>query len=349
MHKGYRLAARFWGSGLIDRTKTLDTGFPCKVLYPLPHLARAGNSPQYGMDRLCDDMGRRLVQESQETNKDLQVLWSGGIDSTAALVGILKAAREADGLNRIEVLLSEESIKEYPSFYHRFVRPLRLRFVTAPVTSQMDPKKIIITGEHGDQIFGSAKAMRYVVDGRAFDAYQNVFPTILCEVLGTASNADLVLRFLQPLVDACPIKLKTVFDVFWWINFALKWQIVGLRLAVFRVVDVLPTFRALRHYFTHSSFQEWSLANHDKKIKDTWESYKMPLKDYIFRFAGDADYRRDKVKVPSLKAVFRGDTLHPPPAYRVMMDQHFEPVFWQFDRHGQRGARLKLPPRNRGQ
>jgi hypothetical protein len=36
MPQGYRLAAKFWGSGLIDRTETLNTGFPYRNLYPLP-------------------------------------------------------------------------------------------------------------------------------------------------------------------------------------------------------------------------------------------------------------------------------------------------------------------------
>jgi hypothetical protein len=344
MPKGYRLASKFWGSGLIDRTKTLDTGFPYEILYPLPAFRSDQVAP---LDALCDNMGRAILREATDTRKQVQVLWSGGIDSTVAMVGLLKAAKEQDCLSRLEVLLSEESVKEYPSFYTRFIKPLRPRFVAAPVTSHLDSNKLIVTGEHGDQIFGSAKASRYVADGRAFEPYTRMLPEILSETLGSAGDTDAVLSYLEPFLKASPVELRTVFDAFWWINFALKWQIVGLRLAVFRVRDVRPVFNALRHYFTDPAFQVWSWANHDKKIKDSWESYKMPLKDYIFHFAGDDDYRRNKTKVPSLKAVFIGDVMRPAPSYRVLMDQEFEPVFWEFRKRAH-GAPIQLPARNRG-
>jgi hypothetical protein len=344
MPRGYRLASKFWGSGLIDRTGTLNTGFPYENLYPIPSLL-GGPSPS--LDQLCDEMGKTLLREATETGKQIQILWSGGIDSTAAMIGLLKAATTQDALNRLEVILSEESIKEYPSFYKRFVQPLRPRFVKAPVTVHLDPAKLVVTGEHGDQIFGSARAMRYVTDGRAFEPYKLRLPEILAESLDSASDADTVVRYLEPFLAASPVELHTIFDAFWWINFALKWQIVGLRLAVFRVNDVRPTFDALRHYFTDPSFQLWSFANRDQKIKETWESYKMPLKDYIFRFAGDNDYRVHKTKVASLKHVFLGDVMHPAPSYRVLMDQDFVPVFWEF-RKNVNSARIKLPARNIG-
>jgi hypothetical protein len=347
--KGYRLAAKFWSSGLIDRTKTLYAGFPYESLYPLPaNVTNADPSGSTALSTLCDEMGTRIVREAMDANKKIQVLWSGGIDSTAALVGIIKAGSTLSCLEKyVRVLLSQESIEEYPDFYARFVKTLRHRFVTAPVTSHLDHTKLIVTGEHGDQIFGSARAAAYVTDGRAFLDYRVALPEILTEHLGTARDADILLEYIEPLFNACPIKLRTVFDAFWWINFSCKWQIVGLRLAVFHVQSVRRIFDAIRHYFTHPSFQAWSLLNHDKKIRDTWESYKMPLKDYIFEFTGDDNYRRTKIKVPSLKKIFIGDTMRRPPAYRVMMDETFEPVFWQF-RKGSNETALRLPPENRG-
>jgi hypothetical protein len=344
MPKGYRLAAKFWGSGLIDRSKTLETGFPYEILYPLP---TPQSGPVGSLDELCDNAGKAILEEAAATNKQVQIFWSGGIDSTAALVGLLRAATSHDSLKRLEILLSEESIKEYPGFYRRFVKPLHPRFVGAPVTNHLDANKLVVTGEHGDQIFGSAKAMRYVHDGRAFELYGQMLPEILSESLGSGGDADIVMRYLEPFFKASPIALQTVFDAFWWINFGLKWQIVGLRLAVFRVHDVRAVFSALRHYFSDPSFQIWSYANHGKKIGDTWESYKMPLKEYIYRFTGDDDYRRTKTKVPSLKAVFIADVMHRAPSYRVLMDQEFEPVFWEFDKRPY-SVHIHLPARNRG-
>ncbi len=333
MPKGYRLAAKFWGSGLIDRTRTLYTGFPYETVYPMPALGSLGpNAPPLDMNALCDESGRRIVAEALHAGKDIQVLWSGGIDSTVALLGVVKAAAAVGYTDRIEVLLTQRSIEEYPAFFPRFVAPLRHRFVTAPVTSHLDPAKLVVTGEHGDQIFGSAKIGHYVSDGRAFKDWRSALPSLLAEALESAQDADTVLHYVEPLFHAAPVKLRNVFDAFWWINFTLKWQIVGMRLAVFRTRGVKRTFEALRHYFSHSSFQLWALTNPDKKIRDTWESYKMPLKDYIFGFTGDNEYRLKKVKVPSLKEVFITDTQERPPSFRVLMDEEFKPRFWEFSR-----------------
>lgn len=345
---GYRWAAKFWGSGLLDRSRTLYTGFPTQSLYPLlPHrVSRAQAQPTLG--ELCDAEGARIVAEAEHSQRDIQILWSGGIDSTAALVALIKAAKARDCIDRLEVLLTDQSITEYGLFFDRFVRALRHRFVDAPVTAWLNPQKLIVTGEHGDQIFGSAKAAHYVADGRAFEGYADELPRILAESLGSASKADTVLRYLEPLFQMSPVPLHSVFDVFWWVNFTLKWQIVGLRLAVFRVKDVRQTFNALRHFFSSPGFQNWSLENHHRKIAGTWESYKMPLKDYIFEFTGDDEYRRTKVKLPSLKAIFIADVRQRAPAYRVLMDEDFVPVFWQVDAGRGSSNHLNIPRRNRG-
>lgn len=350
MPLGYRRAAKFWGSGLIDRSRTLYTGFPSASLYPIPLLRpQAVDAAGPTIDEICDQAAGRLLQEAINSGRRLDVLWSGGIDSTTALVAILRAAAAMDRLDLVEVLLTDESVKEYPEFFERFITPLSFRFVSAPVTAHLKPRRLTVTGEHGDQIFGSAKAEPYVADGRAFESYKIALPEILAESLGSNADADRVVDYIEPLLNACPIALHTIFDAFWWINFSLKWQIVGLRLAVFRVSDARRTFDSLRHFFSHPDFQLWSFRNHDKKIIDTWQSYKMPLKDYIYSFAEDEDYRQNKVKMPSLKAVFTSDTLPHPTAYRILMDEDFEPVFWEFGRRAAPVSRtVDLPERNRG-
>lgn len=346
--EGYRLAAKFWGSGLLDRTGTLYTGFPYASLYPIPALpivASASDNPP--LAALCDAEGLRIIAEAQHRDTDTEVLWSGGIDSTAALVSLIRASAQCGRLNQLEVLLTEQSVEEYPLFFERIIKPLKHRFVSAPVTTHLNPARLIVTGEHGDQIFGSAKAAHFVSDGRAFQRYPDALPIILAENLGSPQSADTVMRYLEPIFRTCPIPLRSVFDAFWWINFSLKWQIVGLRLAVFRVSGVLRTFRALRHFFSHPSFQLWSLQNHPMKIGQSWESYKMPLKDYIFSHTGDEQYRRTKIKVPSLKAVLRSDVQRNSPTYRVLMDEAFVPVFWPVGAAAMRDS-LSFPIRNRG-
>ena len=56
---------------------------------------------------------------------------------------IIKAATEFDSVDRIEVLVTDESVNEYPEFYNRFVKPLRFQFVSAPVTSYLNQSRLI--------------------------------------------------------------------------------------------------------------------------------------------------------------------------------------------------------------
>ncbi len=52
------------------------------------------------------------------------------------------------------------------------------------------------------------------------------------------------------------------------------------------------------------------MNNLDKRIKDTWKSYKWVSKDAIYKFTKDADYRDNKTKVRSLPTVLRQQKLH---------------------------------------
>lgn len=52
-----------------------------------------------------------------------QVMWSGGIDSTVALVALVEAARKKDGrMEKLLVCLDKTSIDEYPKFYEESIK-----------------------------------------------------------------------------------------------------------------------------------------------------------------------------------------------------------------------------------
>jgi hypothetical protein len=66
--------------------------------------------------------GTTMVTKKDYTPCKLIVMWSGGIDSTGALVALIQAASksESPSLNRLKrlfVVLDEESMTEYPYFY----------------------------------------------------------------------------------------------------------------------------------------------------------------------------------------------------------------------------------------
>ena len=312
--RAYRDLATFFGSGLIDRTGTLDMGFRCAVRDPIPPIGRS----DLAIDEICDARGAALFEEARSTGRELHVLWSGGIDSTTALVALLRAAQGEVDLRRILVRYGPTAIQEYARFHVEHIDGvLRHEVIDGPIGEALDPSALIVTGELGDQIFGSVLAERYMRSGEAFEPWESVFPALLADELGSKRRAERVLRWLRPQIATAPCAIETLFDLLWWLSFSMKWQIVDLRLAVACGPKAREVHAAMRHFFADPAFQEWSISHTDQRIGRTWESYKWPLKSYIRDFTGDEDYFRSKVKEMSLQKL-NGPTSAPPQPVAMM-------------------------------
>jgi len=242
-----------------------------------------------------------------DENKKLSVFWSGGIDSTVALVGLLKTAAD-HRLSDLTVYMNDASITEYPDFYNDYIKD---KLTVSTIPSVVKPtdrywaenvfqsstvnqiaktlkNSLVVTGELGDQIFGSA--------GFANDI-EKINSTI-DEVL-IAAKLTGIRDEINALNAACPIPVNSVTTMMWFWNFALKWGEVRFR-SLTAVTDSAD-FNNVRHFFDTDDFQRWSIANDDLKIKDTIQSYKFTAKDYIHDFAKHDDYRDQKLKVGSLR------------------------------------------------
>ena len=207
-------------------------------------------------------------------------MWSGGIDSTVALISLIKTGKT----ERINVLLSSASIEEYPLFFNSFIKDKLTYSVVEDPKLLFNVKDINITGEIGDQIFGSAAILKAYDAGKLFNPYKEYI-------------SDKFLLKLEKQLTKCPIELKTTFDFLWWFNFSMKYQNVQLRI----YPSIQLPYGKVTHFFDTTDFQLWSMNNPDKKIKDTPASYKFTAKDYIYDFTKDADYRDNKLKIGSLQ------------------------------------------------
>ena len=102
---------------LIDRTNTLSCGLKLKILEPVPPMDPNFNlSLEEVICGRCRDLMKRYDR--------LHILWSGGIDTTAVVVGFLKTATPEDWATKLSVHYCPRSKDEHPRFFERFVAPL---------------------------------------------------------------------------------------------------------------------------------------------------------------------------------------------------------------------------------
>ena len=279
----------FFGVPLIDRSLTLNAS-----LRTAP-LARPPPSSQEVSDfcnrllgqeteQACRDALRAvLLQRARElwdltetstssTPGNVCVCWSGGIDSTAALCALLETAQEHSPhrrrMHRLKVILDEESMAENPSFHQKYIansleqvprddKPLSWHEYRMRCEHKAS---VFVTGELGDQIFGSdrCKAAFPDVYGQCEDLpaslansvptgpppeYQGVFvekglaapweETILPSLCSVGLIAEGGLsgwkKWIAPQLAVAPFPIVSTYDFLWWLNFSMKWQNVGLR------------------------------------------------------------------------------------------------------------------------
>ena len=211
------------------------------------------------------------------------LMWSGGIDSTL----VFYALKEC-GI-RFECTISEDAKAEYPRLYeeirqnkHKGVTPVS----TKVILEENRSSRTFITGEIGDQIIGTDKFITKYTDFNSRNRPAE-------EEFTSAEYKEYYIAIRKVLGK----NDLTVAEFAWALNFLFKFRHVAYRSYVyfgFKREQVI-------HFFLTDMFQRWSLHNYESNVNfASTTDYKMAYKDYIYNINGDADYRTNKVKIPSL-------------------------------------------------
>jgi len=95
------------------------------------------------------------AKEFWKMNKPITLFWSGGIDSSVALISLLESKNNTDILN---IRYTKSSIEEFPEMWEKLIKdknnPIHDKDVIDKELFE-DHDIIKITGECGDQVFGS--------------------------------------------------------------------------------------------------------------------------------------------------------------------------------------------------
>ena len=287
-----QLAGRIVGSyAAVDRTKTLSEKTNYQVLDEIPIIGDFNKS----FEQLCLERAQEIVQ----LGRPIDVYWSGGIDSTALLVALITAS---DNVNQITVKFEKRSIDEYPYFYEKYVSKMNHKLLDDYYRKNlMLDDCVAVTGDLANQLFGHTsmgdienkdKPWHTIFQDDKFFRFGN--GNALSALKDSQEIRRFVFEAMEQQIKKSPVEIRTVFDFYWWLQFSLKWQEMIFLFLTYTPGFSLDEYNNVYHFYRTDDFQRWSIVNHDMKIKNTWESYKYVMKDFIYEFTNDSDYRDNK-------------------------------------------------------
>lgn len=238
-------------------------------------------SEQVDWSELCT---QAAVKIASSTDRPIAVMWSGGIDSTSALVAFMMSVP----LARLSVVCTPESINEFPSFYHDQIQG-KIKILTPQQWSDHYKEFFMVTGDGGDTVWGA-------LDESFYTKYQDKLhrPWQDCIDRNIVANID----FVEEFCSWSGIEIKSILDLRVWFYLCCKWQDKCAK--VFWLHQSLTDQDAVAFYDVIPGFKNWTMNNLDQIIGDSWQQYKVPAKQFIHRYHRDQNYLDYKTKWDSL-------------------------------------------------
>jgi asparagine synthetase B (glutamine-hydrolysing) len=297
---------------LSDRTGTLDLGEHVFNNSPIPEKKTANSFESCSVSRITE------IIKSFQNNKNkekLVIMYSGGIDSTLIVCLLISSPYWNDIKDNVLLAFNEDSQVENPKFFRDVILP---QFGHCLISSNnfyeiaSNPCYSVVTGECADNLFGSLTVKSYMDSTGNFDCLHDEWESGCLDWLldKVKDNRDEREQMLYDLVNASPIDIVSNHDFLWWINYTMKWQAVKYRMSMHapNTEQAVAMASNVINFFDTVQFQEWALYTDEKKVGDTWASYKLPAKQLINDVWNNKQYLIYKTKWPSLPTITRYNT-----------------------------------------
>jgi len=295
-----------FGVAFIDRTEIIKT--PVRTAIPLQLKLPAYDSTfNMSYEECCQARVRKILKKQEELDVPINLLYSGGIDSSLILVSFIKELGMTEAEKRIQIMLHTESIEENPWMWHRILRRSNFKMIASEeMSNNWNKEKLIVGGEFNDQLMGS-EMIRKLCEWKSDRILHQLWTETLMTEFHLYMNlskedAEHWTKVFLEHVKRAPCAVETVYEWWWWINFTCKWSSIYFRLLMHVKNKALVTQEYLDNYYFQfygdENFQKWSMVNRTHKIKDSWLSYKWHSKELIAEVCGE-EYK-SKIKRGSL-------------------------------------------------
>ena len=273
-------------SWLVDRSNKIDLPFSSVAL---PEYSLNFPIKNIDLDTACFNRSRELIN----LNTKIYVLWSGGIDSTLTVTSLLEAGIPKD---QIYVVCNTDSLKENYNFFLKISNKVNL--VSTEKIMQIlkydNLDGMVLSAEHGDlscgydfssemfQIFGS----EYL---KLPATRENIVKYFTSKKLNEES-ANCWYDIFTESAKRSPRAIDTTYDFSWWAGFNWRWQyaLEKFRMRFFRIPNSTT-------FFLGQDIQNWAI-HHQQPDLNSLRDFKPEYKKIIFRYTGDEDYFKNKIK-----------------------------------------------------
>lgn len=291
----------------VDRTGGIKV--PIRTKTP-SQLSMPVFDPTFSMtyEECCQARVRDILARQEQLDVPIRLLYSGGIDSSLILVSFIKELGVEQAANRIQLVMSQESIEENPWMYEKLIRRGNFDMISGELHSRdWGRDRILVGGEFNDQILGSdvyRDLTRWKGDGILEQPWTADLMTeyYLSKGLSTA-DSEMWTGIFGDHLKRAPCAVENVADWWWWINFSCKWGSVYFRILMYAQAgsDISQEYLDGYYYqfYGDDRFQQWSMVDRTYKHQGTWLTYKWLAKRLVSDFLGDDQYMQ-KIKRGSL-------------------------------------------------
>lgn len=230
---------------------------------------------------------RRVLDLCQRHNK-INLMWSGGIDSTTMVTAFLKHAPD---YQQIRILWSPWSSYEHPG-YIEFLKKFPVETVDTSGTMYLHTllDGIFLTGEGGDELTAS-------IDESFFESHSHNLNMPWQSWFRQQGASDMLIDWSEKNFMQAQRPIESVLHARWWFYTAYKNSSM-LREKMQWIFD-LPRFKLdqLQGFFNCSEFESWVFYNVESVMAgNEYCQWKQPLKDYCFAFDNFEHWHRTKAK-----------------------------------------------------
>jgi hypothetical protein len=245
------------------------------------------------------------------SGKIVNIFWSGGLDSTTALVALLSNTKHK---NQIKILASYNSILESGYFYETFLKPFNAIINTSAGKETFNEDELYVTGALGNQLFGTG----------AFDITEK-HPENLSKKYEEVVDPKKI-EFYYPVLKLAPRPIVTYEDFLWFESFAFKWdhQRFTMALKLFKLENCEKYIDIIKGFYYNEDYEQWSISNQEQHydIKNFDVTTKMPMRKYILKKLGNraSDYCKHKKIIRSIFIPFSPTYKYVTTDFRVHYD-----------------------------